>query len=739
MEKQPDTLEGVVESIIFKNEENGYTVARVLLDEGGAATLVGTLPCLGAGEHVSAVGTYSVHPQHGLQFQAESYLREMPVDEEGIYAYLASRVVKGVGPKTAELIVDRFGEETFDVLASDPERLAQVKGITPARAREIQTDFLRLHAVRRLLELLTEYRLPTWFAAGLTAAYGDRAADAVRENPFLLCDEPYLLSFQQADEAAAQLGIGEDDAVRLEAGIRYVLEFNLQAGHTFLPQDKLMETASALLRREPGWLASHLEDLIGRGALVRETLRGRDVIYLREIWRQEDYAAKAVCRLASMRLAPPPNLQKILEKKERESGLCYAEKQREAIAMPFSNGLTLITGGPGTGKTTALMTMIEIFSAYGLKTLLAAPTGRAAKRMSELCNQEAKTIHRLLEPAFDRAGRMVFQKNASDPLQGDVVVVDESSMLELSLATSLLEALPPHARLVLVGDADQLPPVGAGSFFADLLRVEAIPQVRLTEIFRQAQGSDIVVNAHSFNRGEVPSLRKNDGDFYFSAARGAEQTLETVVSLMARRIPEHFGIPREEIQVICPSRQGLCGTENLNRRLQEALNPPAEDKGEAVIGETAFRTGDRVMQIRNDYDRMWKRLDPAETGTGVYNGDTGIVTLIDRSARMMIVRFDDKVADYSFDELPELELAYAITAHKAQGSEYAAVVIPVFSAPQRLLSRNLLYTAVTRAKHLLVMVGREETVAQMAAQANAHRRYSALRLRVKEALQEDDA
>lgn len=732
MERQPDTLEGVVESIIYKNEENGYTVARVLLDEGGFATLVGTLPCLGAGEHISALGSYSVHPQHGPQFQAESYLREMPVDEEGIYAYLASRVVKGIGPKTAGLIVERFGEETFDVLASDPQRLAQVKGITQAKAREIQTEFLRLHATRMLLEFLAEHRLPSWFAGGLTAAYGDRAAEAVREDPYLLCGEPYLLPFQRADEVAAQLGIGEDDAIRLEAGILYVLTFNLQAGHTFLPEDKLLEAASRLLEREPEWLIAHLRELIGRGTLVREELRGRAVVYLQEVWRQETFAAQQVCRLNGMRLSPPPNLQKMLEKKERESGLRYAEKQREAICMPFSHGLTLITGGPGTGKTTALMTMIELFSAYGLKTLLAAPTGRAAKRMSELCNQEAKTIHRLLEPAFDRAGRMVFQKNASAPLQGDVVIVDESSMLELSLAASLLEALPSHARLVLVGDADQLPPVGAGSFFADLLRVESLPQVRLTEIFRQAQGSDIVVNAHSFNRGEMPLLRKNDGDFFFSAARSAEQTLEAVVSLMARRIPEHFGIPREDIQVICPSRQGPCGTENLNRLLQEALNPPAEDKGEAANGDTVFRTGDRVMQIRNDYDRVWKRLDPAETGTGVYNGDTGTIVLIDHSARLMIVRFDDREADYGFDELAELELAYAVTAHKAQGSEYAAVVIPMFSVPQRLLSRNLLYTAVTRAKKLLVMVGKEETVAQMAESVNAHRRYSALRLRVKE-------
>ncbi len=732
MEKQPDTLEGVVESIIFKNEENGYTIARVFLDEGGVTTVVGTLPCLGAGEHLSATGSYTVHPQHGSQFQVESYLREMPEDEEGIYAYLASRVIRGIGPKTAGLIVDAFGAETFDVLASDPQRLSRIRGITLSKAKEIQREFLRLNAMRMLLELLAEYSLPTRFAAGLMAEYGDGAAEAVRSDPYLLCRDPYLLSFYDADRVAGDLGVGEDDPIRLEAGILYVLHFNLQAGHTFLPEDKLLQAACRLLEREEDWLIPHLRALEEKETVVRETIQQRPVVYLSYVWQQETYAARQVARLQAMHLEAPPNLQRMLAKMEAESGLTYAEKQREAICLPFSSGITLITGGPGTGKTTALMTMVRLCEAYGLTTLLAAPTGRAAKRMTQLCDQEAKTIHRLLEPAFDKAGNLIFQKNSGDPLKCDVVIVDESSMLELSLAASLLEALPLHARLVLVGDADQLPPVGAGSFFADLLRVEALPQVRLTEIFRQAQGSDIIVNAHLFNRGEMPQLRKNTGDFFFSVSRSAESTVDTVVSLMAKRIPEHFGISREEVQVICPSRQGPCGTESLNRLLQAALNPPSPDRGEVPYGEAVFRTGDRVMQIRNNYDRVWKRIEPAETGTGVYNGDTGTVVLVDRAARMMIVRFDDREADYDFDDLSELEHAYAVTAHKAQGSEFAAVIIPVFSAPQRLLSRNLLYTAVTRAKRLLVMVGREEMVAQMAERADAHKRYSALRWRVKE-------
>lgn len=736
MEKQIDTLEGVVEDIIYKNDENGYTVARVELDDGGAITIVGAMPFLGAGEHISATGLYTVHPQHGPQFQVENYLREMPADEAGIYAYLASRTVKGIGPKTAKLIVDRFGMESFDVLAEMPHRLAEIRGITYEKAKAIQEEFLRLNSMRVLLEFLVQYRLPTHFAPGLISAYGDRAAEFVAKDPYLLCEEPYLLDFQRADEVAMDLGISSNADLRLRAGILYVLTFNLQAGHTFLPEDKLIPTAATLLDWEADALYPHLEALLEQEKVVREPVRGRDVVYLSHIHRQESYVAWEITRLTQRKLLPPPDLDKNLEKLEARQGMEYAHKQREAICLPFSSAVSLITGGPGTGKTTALLTMIALLETYGLKTLLAAPTGRAAKRMSQLCDREAKTIHRLLEPMFDKAGNLRFKKNKNDPLMADVVIVDEASMLELSLSASLLEALPLHCRLVLVGDADQLPPVGAGSFFADLLAVEAVPRIRLTEIFRQAQDSDIILNAHQFNRGELPSLRKNDRDFYFSVSRSAESTVDSVVSLMTQRIPGHFGIPREDIQVICPSRQGPCGTENLNRLLQQALNPPQEGRGETRLGETIFRTGDRVMQIRNNYDRVWKRIEPAETGTGIYNGDTGIIVLCDRAARLLIVRFDDREADYDFDDLNELEHAYAITAHKSQGSEYAAVIIPVFSAPQRLLSRNLLYTAVTRAKKLLVMVGREEMVRQMVDTPNASRRYSALKWRLKELMEQ---
>ncbi|MBQ6711427.1 MAG: AAA family ATPase, partial [Clostridia bacterium] len=612
MEKEPEVLEGVVEDIIYKNDENGYTVARVELDDGGAITIVGAMPFLGAGEHISATGTYTVHPQHGPQFQVDNYLREMPADEAGIYAYLASRTVKGIGPKTAKLIVDRFGMESFDVLAEMPHRLAEIRGITLDKAKAIQEEFLRLNSMRMLLEFLVTHSLPTHFASSLMAAYGDLAAETVARDPYLLCEEPYLLDFGRADElATVSLGIPEDSALRLEAGILYVLTFNLQAGHTFVPRDKLLPAASRLLGWPEEELEDRLETLRAREKVKQDLWRGREVVYLEYVWKQEVYVSREITRLKQMPLKPPPDLEKNLKKIEARQGMEYAQKQREAICLPFTAGVTLITGGPGTGKTTALQTMIALLQTYGLNTLLAAPTGRAAKRMSQLCDREAKTIHRLLEPMFDKAGNLRFKKNKSDPLQADVIIVDEASMLELSLAASLLEALPLHGRLVLVGDADQLPPVGAGSFFADLLGVEALPRVRLTEIFRQAQDSDIVLNAHRFNRGEMPALRKNDRDFYFSVSRSADHTVDNVVSLMTQRIPGHFGIPQTEIQVICPSRQGMCGTENLNRLLQAALNPPAADKGETRFGETVFRTGDRVMQIRNNYDRIWTRLEPA--------------------------------------------------------------------------------------------------------------------------------
>ena len=735
MEQLLEQITGEVESVIYQNEENGYTVARVLCDDGEVLTVVGILPCLGAGERLSAEGTLTSHPQHGPQFQVESYYRELPEEEEGIYSYLASRTVKGIGPKTAQAIVDRFGTDSFRILAEEPERLAEIRGISRDKARVIQNAFLRLNAMRMLLEFLLRYQLPPAFAAPLSRLYGERAVEIIQDDPYLLCGEEYNLDFSQADRLAEEFGIDGENEKRLNAAILYVLSFNLQSGHTFLPQDKLLTVAASLVGMSEERMFQQLESLEYAGKVFCDTIAGHVVWYLTHIHRQERFVAEEICRLWQMSLKAPRDLQKAMDRQAAKRGMEYAELQQEAISMPFTSAISLITGGPGTGKTTALLTLIDLLEEYGMQVMLAAPTGRAAKRMSQLCQREAKTLHRLLEVGFDEHGRMAFQRKRENPLDCDVVVVDEASMLDLALAASLLDALKPHTRLVLVGDADQLPPVGAGSLFSDLLACSSIPRVCLTQVFRQAQDSDIILNAHLINAGEVPALRHNSGDFYFSSASGSDSAIQTVVSLMTHRIPGYFGIDTRDIQVICPSRQMACGTVNLNKLLQAALNPPAPHKKETNFGNTTFRLGDRVMQIRNNYDLLWQQVDTGEVGTGIYNGDTGEIVALDPAARVLVVRFDEREAEYPFEQLGELEHAYAITAHKSQGSEYEAVIIPVYAAPERLLSRNLLYTAVTRAKRLLVLVGREEMVQQMIATPNRNRRYCGLKTRVRELCQ----
>ena len=518
MEQLLEQITGEVESVIYQNEENGYTVARVLCDDGNVLTVVGILPCLGAGERISAEGTLGSHPQHGPQFQVESYYRELPDEEDGIYAYLASRTVKGIGPKTALAIVDRFGTDSFRILAEEPERLTEIRGISRDKARVMQSAFLRLNAMRLLLEFLLRYSLPPAFAAPLSRVYGERAVEFIQDDPYLLCGEEYNLDFARADQLAQEFGIDGENEKRLTAAILYVLTFNLQSGHTFLPDDKLLTVAASLIGMSEERMALQLQELEEDGRVCRDQIAGHQVIYLNHIFMQERFVSEEIYRLWQLPARAPKDLQKSLNRQERKRDIEYADLQREAISMPFSSGISLITGGPGTGKTTALLTLIDLLEEYGMQVLLAAPTGRAAKRMSQICGREAKTLHRLLEAGFDQHGRMAFQRKRENPLSCDVVVVDEASMLDLSLAAALLDALKPHTRLVLVGDADQLPPVGAGSLFSDLLACQSIPRVCLTQIFRQAQDSQIIISAHRINAGDVPPLRHNSGDFYFSSA-----------------------------------------------------------------------------------------------------------------------------------------------------------------------------------------------------------------------------
>ena len=731
MDRELAHIEGRIDQIIYRSDESGYVVARALLSDGDEMIVVGTMPFLGAGEWIAADGEFVSHPKHGPQFSVRSYDRKMPDTVSGIYEYLSSGTIKGIGAKTARAIVTAFGTETFEVLGSDPQRLTAIRGISISKAIEIGESFLRQNTMRMIMDYLSRLDLPAYLSAGLFKTYGSAALEALQRNPYILCEKGYDVDFRLVDRSALALGFTKDSPERLEAGLLFELSFNAENGHAFIPQDKLLEATAELCETPEEDLFDCLESLIEKKKIIPDVVKDYDVCYLDYLYRCETFICDEVKRLCAMKVVPPPNIDALIERTERRQNITYGEGQRQAVRTCFESGLTLITGGPGTGKTTALLCLLELLEANGLEYLLAAPTGRAAKRMGEITGREAKTLHRLLEAMFDPdRGSTGFRRDRQNPLKADVIIVDEASMLDLQLAASLLDAMKPHTRLVLIGDADQLPPMGPGSFFSELMGCPDIPKTRLTEIFRQAQGSRIVLNSHSINRGEMPPIRDNEGDFFFAPARSAESTASSVRALITERIPLKFGIQPEDVQVICPSRQLACGTTSLNVMLQHYLNPPSPEKAEVKLGSVTFRTGDRVMQIKNNYDMMWRRAESAEVGTGVFNGDTGIIEYIDPAARVLVVRYDDREADYTFDELNQLEHAYAITVHKSQGSEYPAVILPLFAAPSRLLTRSMLYTAVTRAKKLLVVVGRDEMVRQMVENNRKNRRFSALRLRI---------
>ena len=720
-----------VVDIVYKNDETGYCVARVRTEDDSLLTVVGNMPFLGAGEQLDAEGIYVSHPQYGRQFSVRSYERSMPQDASGIYEYLAAGAIKGIGAKTAQLIVQKFGVRAFEVISSEPETLATIRGISLDKAYSIQRSFLQAGALRALIEFLAMHRLPPHFASPLLKKYGGDAIEVITHNPYILCEDPFSAAFADIDRLAGEFGIEGEDAVRVDAAVVYELAYNLQNGHVFIPTDKLIQVSANLAQVDANAIEAAIPRLESDMKIVRTDIGDTEACYLACAYRWETVVVREVKRLASIPVLPPVGLEKKLARLEEKQEIECADKQRQAILGCFGSGISIITGGPGTGKTTALLTAVELMRECGFTCLLAAPTGRAADRMTKICRRQAATLHRLLEASPDDMGGMGFRRNRSNPLDADFVIVDEASMIDLGIAAALLDALKAHTRLVLVGDADQLPPVGPGRFFKDLLDSGCVPATRLDEIFRQAQCSDIVMNAHMINSGETPPLRKNTGDFYFTSSRTPQAAAETVADLVCRRIPNHFGI--EEIQIICPSRRNTCGTEELNVLLQSRLNPKTDDKNELKFGRVVFRTGDKVMQTRNNYDRTWYIQAEKQLGAGIYNGDMGVIQAVDEKGKIVTVSFDGKVTEYALAELDELEHAFAITAHKSQGSEYSAVVIPVFDCPPRLLMRNLLYTAVTRAKELLVIVGREDMVERMVVSGQAAKRYSALKRRLRDA------
>lgn len=730
-ETELQELSGTVDSVIYKNEENGYTVLRLNDENGERVTVVGCFPFAAAGETMIISGSWTTHSTHGRQFKAEFAQRLLPTTANAIYQFLAGGAVKGVGPATASLIVNRFGENSLDVLVNSWQELASIKGISSAKAQQISKSFRQQTGIRMLMEFVCSFGLRPILALRMYKYYGDEAIQLLRENPYILVSDSIGGSFAEADAMALELGVAGNSKNRIGAAALFELVHNTGNGHCFIPREKLALVTAQLIDVEPEEVNACIDELIETGQLKYEEIAGCLACYLPELYRAETNAAEQFARMSKRHFDDRLNTEKLLKRLETSQKISYAPMQKRTLELALKNQIMVITGGPGTGKTTSIKAMLAMFEELGLKTLLTAPTGRAAKRMMELTGHEAVTVHRLLGAKFgEEGGAVVFTKNESDRLDCDAVILDECSMIDICLMDALLRALPSDARLIMVGDVDQLPSVGPGNVFSALIRSGVIPTVRLTEIFRQNGGSRIIYNAHLINKGEHPNFAENAGDFFRLKRLQAASSVETITELCAVRLPGKMHIPPEDIQVLSPTRKGEMGTANLNRKLQEVLNPPSPQKREKLFGSAIFREGDRVMQIKNNYDILWKNEDNTEAGSGIYNGDIGIIRQIDLEAETITVDFDGRIACAGFDSLMDLEHAWAITVHKAQGSEYRAVILALSAGVQMLLTRGVLYTAVTRAKELLIMVGDDQTAYQMIDNFRQSKRYTALRVRL---------
>ncbi len=725
-EQNAERLNGTVEDIRFRNEQNGYTVLEIGCDDE-LVTAVGVFSNISVGETVRLSGAWVYHPTFGRQFKVEAFEREMPATAEQLYNYLAAGAVKGIGPATAEKIIKKFGEQTFDILENEPERLATIKGISLDKAKKIQENFKKQFAVRSVMLALEGYGMSPRECIAAYDAFGSNAVARILENPFALCNGETGVGFERAETIAAALPNPPASHLRVQAGIVHIVRQNLYSnGHTCIPREKLLSIAAAYLDTNADTVDIQLDALIEAHTLVQRELGGREFVFLTSAYNDEKTIGDRIKIL--LRFPPPQSetLEQDIADIEHENGISYAETQREAIRTAVERGLLILTGGPGTGKTTALKGILRVFGRQGLDIALAAPTGRAAKRMTELTGRDAKTIHRLLEVEWDEHDNPVFKRGLRNPLECEVLILDELSMVDIHLFASLLQALPFGCRLIMVGDADQLPPVGAGNVLADLIGSGLLPVVCLTEVFRQAMDSLIVTNAHRIVGGEMPVLDRKDGDFFLLERTNPYTAAKTVSELVSKRLPQAYGLsPTEDIQVLCPSKKGEVGTVHLNTLLQNSVNPPDEKKAELTVGFRTFRMGDKVMQTKNNYDVIWEKAD-GETGEGIFNGDIGVIEQIDPRAETARIRFDDRTVVAAKEQLVEMELAYAVTVHKSQGSEFSAVIIPVVSVLPNLCYRNLLYTAVTRAKKLLILVGTAEEVEKMVRNDKKTRRYSAL-------------
>lgn len=727
-------IEGTIEEIIYKNDSNGYTVCEVKGKKG--FTAVGYMPFVNAGETIRASGRWVTHPDYGEQFKVELYEKVMPRTSDAIEKYLSSGIVKGVGPATAAKIVEKFGQNTLEVINAEPQRLSEIKGISLDKAIAIGQALDEQRSLREIVMFLQEYGISPSICIKIHKAYGDQAVSRIKENPYRLCEEVFGIGFKTADAIAMKLGIDPASKFRIKSGIRYILTHASSNGHTYLPENMLKERVQELLGSYDQDVEDALISLIFDKTVVTEKFDTMTRVYLTSFYNAEQGVCKRLLALSQQRFeAGLEHFEDKLVKIQSEEGIQLAQMQSEAIREAMTNGVLVITGGPGTGKTTIIKSIIRLLMDDGRRIMLAAPTGRAAKRMSEATGFEARTIHRMLEIGYTGdENELLFQRNEENPVEADVIIIDEMSMVDILIMNHLLKAVPPGARLILVGDADQLPSVGAGSVLQDIIGCSTVKTVRLAEIFRQAGESMITVNAHRINRGEAPVLNAKDKDFFFLPRNGLDLIVRTVVDLCSRRLPDTYGFdPMKDIQVLSPTRKGPAGVASLNTELQKVLNPPDRRKTEKASKNCLFREGDRVMQVRNNYDLRWERPDnKLIDGNGVFNGDMGTIRKIDEEAMSIEVLFDDdRLAEYDYSILDEIEPAYAVTIHKSQGSEFPVVVMPVFPGPPVLMTRNLLYTAVTRARNLVVLVGDESFLYEMVANEREMLRYSGLSDKLK--------
>lgn len=725
-EKSLEKLNGSVERIVYRNDESNWTVLE-LASENELHKVVGVMPMVAVGETLSLAGGWVEHPSFGIQFRAEYCERHLPVGGDAILRYLSSGAIKGVGQATAIRIVEKFGDKALEILEEEPQRLVEVKGISPSRAAKIAEEYAKQFGLREVMMAFAEYGLTPNEAFRCWKRWGSATIDRVRANPYVLCSGGLYIGFERADKICIDMGRPADNPRRLEAGVIYVLRHNLGNGHTCLPFDKLVDVTASLLGVSKEQIAETIDGMVNTFDVKDEVFDGRRYIFLNHLHRAEKYIAT---RIGLMLQMPPPSVEDTesrIKRIEKRRGITYAEQQRLAITQALRKGVLILTGGPGTGKTTTLEAIITLLEEMGQSVAIAAPTGRATKRISELTGKEAKTIHRLLEVKWDDEDVPVFDRNEKNPLDADAVVVDELSMVDSLLFDSLLRAVKTGCRLIMVGDSDQLPAVGPGSVLNDLIESGELPTVQLTEVFRQALCSNIVSNAHRIVAGQMPVLNYRKGDFFFISQDNPHDVSQTVLDLCSTRLPAKYGLTvMNGIQVLCPSRKGELGTREMNQKLQKLINPPSDKRREMVVEGVALRVGDKVMHIKNNYDIVWTK-DNGEVGQGVFNGDIGILERVDPREGTLSVRYDDRIAVYSSQDAQDLELAYSVTVHKSQGSEFDAVILPIFNNTPMLCYRNLLYTAVTRARSLLIIVGSIKTVARMVENDRKTRRYTGLR------------